>query len=238
MGINMPNMGTPARKSLKRTPAASKAKSAPAGTSLADALFTATQQRVLAFLFGQPDRSYFATELIGLARVGSGAVQRELKRLVDSGLVTVSRVGTQKHFQANRASPVFDELRSLINKTVALNEPLRSALKPFGEQIEFAAIFGSVAKHTDTAASDIDLLVVSDEITLEQLYSALMIVEDNLSRKINPTLYTSEEFERRRKTGRGFLTRILKSEHVVLIGDEIEREGTRQSGSRRAAQGR
>jgi predicted nucleotidyltransferase len=182
-------------------------------------LFTATQQRVLALLFGQPDRSYFATELIGLARVGSGAVQRELKRLADSGLVTVNRVGTQKHYQANHASPVFDELRRLVNKTVALHAPIRNALKPFKDQISFAAIYGSVAKHTDTAASDIDLLVVSDEMTLEQLYTALVVVEEDLSRKINPTLYTSEEFERRKKKG-GFLARVLEGEHVILIGDE------------------
>jgi predicted nucleotidyltransferase len=220
MGINMPNMGIPAGKSRKRAAANQKVKAVSEGTSLADALFTATQQRVLALLFGQPDRSYFATELIGLARAGSGAVQRELKRLVESGLVTVSRVGTQKHYQANHASPVFDELRSLVNKTVALHEPIRNVLKPFKERIAFAAIYGSVAKHTDTAASDIDLLIVSDEMTLEQLYTALVIAEEDLSRKINPTLYTSEEFARRKKMGSGFLTRVLVGELVVLIGNE------------------
>jgi predicted nucleotidyltransferase len=220
MGFNMPNMGISARKPRKRVAARQKADAMPEGTSLADALFTATQQRVLALLFGQSERSYFATELIGLARVGSGAVQRELKKLVESGLVTVTRVGTQKHYQANHASPVFDELRSLVNKTVALHEPIRNALKPFKGRITFAAIYGSVAKHQDTAASDIDLLVVSDEMTLEQLYTALVIAEEDLFRKINPTLYTVEEFKRRKKTGSGFLARVLEGKHVVLIGDE------------------
>ena len=220
MGINMPNMGISAKKSRKRAAAGPNAKPVPEGTSLADALFTVTQQRVLALLFGQPERSYFATELIGLARVGSGAVQRELKRLVESGLVTVTRVGTQKHYQANHASPVFDELRNLVNKTVALHEPIRDALSPFKDRIMFAAIYGSVAKHKDTPSSDIDLLVVSDDLTLEQLYSALVPAEKELARKINPTLYTSEEFERRKKTGSGFLSRVLAGEHVVLVGKE------------------
>jgi predicted nucleotidyltransferase len=220
MGINMPNMGISAKKSRKRAAAGPNAKPVPEGTSLADALFTVTQQRVLALLFGQPERSYFATELIGLARVGSGAVQRELKRLVESGLVTVTRVGTQKHYQANHASPVFDELRNLVNKTVALHEPIRDALSPFKDRIMFAAIYGSVAKHKDTASSDIDLLVASDDLTLEQLYSALVPAEKELARKINPTLYTSEEFERRKKTGSGFLSRVLAGEHVVLVGKE------------------
>jgi predicted nucleotidyltransferase len=220
MGINMPNMGIPAGKSRKRAAANQKVKAVSEGTSLADALFTATQQRVLALLFGQPDRSYFATELIGLARAGSGAVQRELKRLVESGLVTVSRVGTQKHYQANPASPVFDEIRSLINKTVALHEPIRGLLTPFKDRIMLAALYGSVAKHKDTAASDIDLLVVSDELTLEQLYTALAPAEDELARKINPSLYTSKEFEQRKKTGSGFLSRVLAGEHIVLMGEE------------------
>ena len=92
MGINMPNMGTKIKPRVSKTQKR---------TSLADALFSTIQQRVLAYLFGQPERSFFATELIRLAGGGSGAVQRELARLADSGLVTVTRVGTQKHYQAN-----------------------------------------------------------------------------------------------------------------------------------------
>ena len=94
---------------------------------LADALFTSTQQRVLALLFGQPDRSYYATQLIGLAGAGSGAVQRELARLVASGLVTVRPIGNQKHYQANAASPLFHELCGIARKTLSLAEPLREA---------------------------------------------------------------------------------------------------------------
>ncbi|MBX9811154.1 MAG: hypothetical protein K2Y16_06015 [Burkholderiales bacterium] len=85
---------------------------------MAGALFTATQQRVLGLLFGQPERSFFATELIALARAGSGAVQRELQRLAESGFVTVTRIGNQKHYQANRAAPIFEELRGMVLKTL------------------------------------------------------------------------------------------------------------------------
>ncbi len=84
--------------------------------SLADALFTATQQRVLALLFGEPGRSFYTSELIDRIGAGSGAVQRELKRLAGSGLVTVKRIGNQKHYQANPDSPVFEELCGLVRK--------------------------------------------------------------------------------------------------------------------------
>ena len=188
----------------------------------ADVLFTNTQQRVLALLFGQPSRSFFASELIQLAGSGSGAVQRELKRLGDSGLVTVTRIGKQKHYQANPTSPVFEELRGLVIKTVAMADPLRYALEPLAEQIRLALVYGSVAKGTDTAASDIDLLVVADDLTLEDLYVALAPVEPTLGRKINPTLYTPHEFADRKSSGNAVLTRVLAGEHLILIGNVDE----------------
>jgi len=217
MGNNMPVMG---RKASTLPAGGKTVRRSDAPTSLADALFTTTQQRVLALLFGQPARSFFASELIRLTGSGSGAVQRELKRLVSSGLVTVKHIGRQKHFQANPDCPVFDELCAMVRKTVAMAEPIRQALAPLAERIALALIYGSVAKGKDTASSDIDLLIVADGLTLEALFEALAPVEANLARKINPTLYTLAEFEERRAAGNPFLTRILASEYVVLIGDE------------------
>lgn len=225
MGIRLPNMGMPSKQPGTRAARRPAVAAEPRGTSLADALFTSTQQRVLALLFGQPERSFFATELIGLARAGSGAVQREIRRLVESGLVTVVRVGNQKHYQANHASPVFNELRDLVRKTIGLQEPIREVLKPLEDRIVFAALYGSVAKHRDTAASDIDLLIVSDDLTLEQLYAALTPAEDKLARRINPTLYTPREFDRRKRAANAFLKRVLAGEHVVLIGKNGAADG-------------
>jgi predicted nucleotidyltransferase len=188
------------------------------GSALADALFTSTQQRVLALLFGQPNRSFFVTELMSLADSGRGAVQRELGRLAQSGLVTVTKLGNQKHYQANRDSPLFQELCSIIKKTVGLQEPVRAALEPLANKISLALIYGSTAKRSDTATSDIDLLLVSDELTLEDIYAALAPVEKLLDRSVNPTLYTSKEFEHRRKTRNSFVTRVLESPYIVLEG--------------------
>ncbi|HUK22874.1 MAG TPA: winged helix-turn-helix domain-containing protein, partial [Gemmatimonadales bacterium] len=101
--------------------------------SLADALFSTVQQRVLGLLFGQPERSFYTGELIQLIGAGSGAVQREIARLEKSGLITMRRSGVQKHYQANPKSPLFQELRSIARKTVALAEPLRAALSPLGK---------------------------------------------------------------------------------------------------------
>ena len=188
------------------------------GSTLADALFTSTQQRVLALLFGQPDREFYVTELIALAGSGRGAVQRELARLAGSGLASVSRVGNRKHYRANPESPLFDEICGVVRKTIGLEEVVRGALEPLANRLVLALLLGSVARGTETAASDVDLLLVSDDLTLEAVYAVLAPVERSLGRRVNPTVYTPAEFEERRRAGAGFLTRILQGPHVVVAG--------------------
>ena len=228
MGTSMPGMGTitasTSRPSRRRAPA-SHADDVP--ISLADALFTTTQQRLLALLFGQPSRSFFATELIELTGSGSGAVQRELKRLKSSGLVDVTLIGRQKHYQANPESPVFEDLRGLVLKTVAVADPIRRALGPLADRISLALIYGSAARGSDTASSDIDLLLVSDRLTLEDVYSALIPAESQLNRSIHPTLYTSQEYADRSATGSSFLANALGGDRLVLIGGVDEPYATR-----------
>ena len=209
MGSNIPRMGR------RKTTARRRRES-----SLADALFSTTQQRVLGLLFGQPERSFYATELIGLADAGSGAVQRELARLEQSGLVTVRRLGTQKHYQANPESPLFNELSSIARKTVGLAEPLREALAPLASRVIAAFVYGSVAKRRDTAASDIDLMVVSDTLTYADIFGALEPLAAKLGRAINPTVYSRRELARRRKEDNAFVTRVLAQPKVWLIGAE------------------
>jgi predicted nucleotidyltransferase len=189
-------------------------------TSLADALFTQVQQRVLGLLFGQPDRSFYTSELIRLVGAGSGAVQREIARLALSGLVTVRRSGVQKHYQANPQSPLYEELCSIVRKTVALAEPLRTALSPFRSQIAAAFIYGSVAKQRDTAASDIDLMVLSDSLTYGEVFGALEPISAQAGRRVNPTLYTPAEWSARLKAGNAFATRVLAQPKMWVIGGE------------------
>ncbi len=189
-------------------------------TSLANALFTTTQQRVLRKLFGNTERTYFKQELIARTGSGSGAVQRELARLVESGLVTVTLIGSQKHYQANRNAPIFEELRGIVTKTVGLIDPLRLALRPLAKRIDRALVYGSVAKGAARAGSDIDLLIVAEGLTLEELFAKLAPAERTLGRSIHPTLYTAEEFARRRKSRNPFLLKVLAGEHIYLIGSE------------------
>lgn len=209
-GIIMPNMGM-----SKREAGARKQQ-----TGLADALFSTVQQRVFGYLFGQPERSFYATELIQLAGGGSGAVQRELARLADSGLVTVTRRGTQKHFQANPESPIFAELCGIAQKTVGLAEPLREALKPLAERITAAFVFGSVAKRSDTASSDIDVLVLADDLDYADVFAALQGAEAKLERTVNPTVYTPVEWRALLRGRNAFAAKVAAQPKVFLFGSE------------------
>jgi predicted nucleotidyltransferase len=187
--------------------------------SLADSLLTKTQQRILRLLFGQPERAFYASEVIRTAGTGSGAAQRELKRLADGGLIETRRVGNQRHFQANPASPIFAELRSIVLKTVSLVEPLRGALERLSA-IRAAFVYGSVAQGTDRSASDIDLMVVGDDLTYGDVYESLRDVEPLLTRRVNPTVYSTAEFEKRVREGNAFLRRVLEQPKLWVIGSE------------------
>jgi len=187
---------------------------------MSEALFSRTQQRVLALVFGQPDRQYGIVELIKLADSGSGAVQRELARLHESGLVTMTQIGATKRYQANRSAPIFEELRSIVEKTAGVPQIIRSALAPLEPKLLLAVLYGSVAKANDTATSDIDVLIVSNDVTLEAVFESLAGAEQRLGRTVSPTLYTSDEYRKRKRTKHPFLTKVMSGKHVVLLGSE------------------
>jgi predicted nucleotidyltransferase len=194
--------------------------------SIADALFPVVRQRVLALFFGNPSRSYFSNEVFALAQSGRGAVQRELASLALAGLVTVSTRGNQKHYAANKDAPVFAELRGLVLKTSGLVDVLRAALAPLASQIDAAFVYGSVSKRQDTAASDVDLMVVSDSLGYADVYPALEEAGGTLARKVNPTIFTHAELARRMKRQSAFATRVLSQEKLWVIGSEKALYGT------------
>jgi predicted nucleotidyltransferase len=210
-GTIMPDMGIYTEQSKQQPP-----------LNMADALYSRTQQSVLGLLFGQPDKSFYTNEIIKKSGGGSGAVQRELSRLVRSGLVTVERIGSQKHYQANPRAPIFTELCAIINKTVGLVDPLKAVLEPFLADIRLAFVYGSVAKGKDSASSDIDLMIISDSLTYADVFPALERVSTELGRAIQPTLYTWAELEKRIKSDNAFVKRVLAQPKIWIKGTERE----------------
>jgi predicted nucleotidyltransferase len=173
---------------------------------------------VLAVLFGNVDRSFYANEIIRLAGTGTGAVQRELESLTGAGLVTVTRVGNQKHFQANARAAVYNALHDLVLKTSGVADVLRAALADIALDVRAAFVYGSVAKNEDRSTSDIDLMVISDRLAYAEVFAALEPATRRLGRTVNPTLYTQAEFARRTKAKNAFVSRLLSQPMVWIIG--------------------
>lgn len=189
---------------------------------VADALFTRTQQRVLGLLYGNPARSFYSNEIVRLSGVGIGTVHRELARLLSSGLVTAGRIGNQKHYQANRAAPVFEELRGLALKTFGVADVLRAALAPLASRIRVAFVHGPVAAREDNAASDVEVMVLSDYLGYGEVIAALAGAERSLGRGVNPSIYGRVEFLRRISEEGGFLARALQGPRIPLIGSDAD----------------
>lgn len=190
-------------------------------TGLADLLFGRTRGAVLALLYGRADQSFYTREIAREIDASVGAVQRELENLSKVGLILRKSVGSQVHYQANRETPIFPEMRALINKTIGVFGVLSSALRPLSKQIIAAFVYGSVAREQETAQSDVDLMVVG-KATLDQVLSRVSTTEKAIGRSINPTVYSVAEFKSKLATENHFLTSVLKGQKVFLLGDEDE----------------
>jgi predicted nucleotidyltransferase len=190
--------------------------------SIATALFSESQSKVFRWLFGQPDRVFHLSELRRLTGLGSASLQRELNRLAEAGLVHSERVGNLRRFQANPQSPVYSDLIALTRKTVGMEPLLREALLPLLPRLKAAWIFGSVAKQTDTSQSDIDIMLIGENLSLGDILEHLTPLEAQLCRRINPTCYSPADFERRRAEPDSFVNRILSQPILPLIGDVNE----------------
>ncbi len=186
--------------------------------NLSTALFGKTKRALLALFFSNPEDSFYLRQIARITAAGQGSVQRELKKLAESGIIERFEQGRQVYFRAKGSCPIFDELKGLILKTAGLVEVLRSALSPVTDKIDLAFVYGSQARGKARAASDIDLLIVGnlDELELHRFISQ---AEGQLNRPVNYTFLTAQEFKKRKKEKGGFLSRILAGEKIFVIGE-------------------
>ena len=192
---------------------------------VAEALFGKTRRNVLSLLFGRPDEQFYMRQIARMTGVSTASVQHELARLTEAELVIRSPDGKQVYYRANTSSPVFSEIRSLMEKTVGAVAVLRSALSELtGEgRIDLAFLYGSFASGTQVSASDVDVMVIGDT-TLSELIPVLRQAQDRLGREINPSVYPRAEFQERLRAGEHFVSRVLERPKIMLIGTEDELE--------------
>lgn len=188
------------------------------GSQVSEALFGRVRGVVLALFLTRPETALYVREVISLAGVGQGAVQRELLRLTEAGILIRERRGRQVFYRANTEAPVYPELRGLIVKTVGLVDVLRAALAPVSERIAVAFVFGSFARGTANGQSDVDVMIIG-EIGFAEAVAALAPAEETLGREVNPSVYPASEFRQRLAAGQHFLTAVLREPRLYLVGD-------------------
>jgi predicted nucleotidyltransferase len=186
-------------------------------TNVGDALFTKAQQKVLTLLFGQPDTSFYLNEVVRYAAMGKGVISRELAKLTAAGLLVVRKQGNQNHYQANAAAAIFSELKQIVLKTFGLVGLLQTGLEPLLPQLERAFIYGSFAKGEDHAGSDVDVMLVGNDLSYSDVMQLLAPIESQMQRTVNPTLYSPSDFAKRLATGQNFLAQIMAQPQIDLL---------------------
>ncbi len=200
-------------------------------TTIGDALFTKTQQRVLGLLYGTPDKSFYTNEIMRWADMGRGTIRRELDRLVSAGILSVTPTGNQNHYQARQDNPVYAELLGIVRKTFGVADVIRQALKPLNSRIGLAFIYGSIAKGTDARKSDIDLMLVGEGLIYGDVMDVLLPLEESLQRPINPTIYRPADFTSKLDQDNSFLVRVMEQPRLMIRGviDDFGKPGKDQT---------
>ncbi|UCH41865.1 MAG: nucleotidyltransferase domain-containing protein [Gammaproteobacteria bacterium] len=191
---------------------------------LGDALFTMTQQRVLGLLYGKPDESFYTKQILRLTGMGVHTIKRELDRMEATGIITMTKIGNQHHYQANPECPIYDELLGIVRKTFGVADVIKIAVEQLDEQIIAAFVYGSIAKAEDTATSDIDLMVIAKDLAYAEVMESLRDAEHSLGRKINPSIYGTHEIKKKLKQKNAFLTRVMEQPKLWIKGGEDDIE--------------
>lgn len=183
------------------------------------ALFPTVRGDVLAATLTHTEKWWYLSELAQFLGTSPSSLQRELKALVDAGILETRREGTRAYFKADTRSPVFPELRGLIDKTAGVVPTLRTILRPFERRIACAFVYGLVARSEERAQSDIDLLVVGD-VGLADLTPALRRAEGRLGGEVNVTSYSTAEFRKKATAKDHFLSEVLRRPKQFVKGDQ------------------
>jgi len=190
------------------------------GSGIGEALFPKIRRKALALFLLNPEKKFYFREAVRLLGDSPGSLHRELKSLTAVGILSVEQIGVQKFYRANPESPVFNELKSIAEKTFGIADVIRGILhSATQDQIKVAWVYGSVASAQDTSSSDVDLMVIGS-LPFRDLVVILKPVEEQLQRPINPTLYTESDFQKKVQDENHFLLNVLNSDKLFVVGDE------------------
>ena len=175
------------------------------------------RRALITFFFTNPDQEYFSRQLERLSGIFVGNLQKELVKMETANLLESRRLGKLKLYKLNTRHPLYPELKSVVAKTVGIEETIRAELSKF-ESIKTSCIYGSFARGEEQAASDIDLLILGN-VEEKPLLRAIKSLEDKLQREINYTLYSPADWKKRKAAKDSFVIEVLKQPIITLLGE-------------------
>ncbi|MFT5133473.1 MAG: putative nucleotidyltransferase [Gammaproteobacteria bacterium] len=187
-------------------------------SQLGDALFTTTQQKVLGLLYSQPERSFYLKEILRLTGMGVATIKRELDRMLAAGILRMTVLGNQHHYQADADCPIYEALLEIVKLTFGVSDVISKALTPLHFKIKWAFIYGSLASGKETSGSDIDLIIIGD-VGFSEVVTALYSTQLTLARDINPRIYNKEEWTHMLNSSDAFIKNVLANPVINVIGD-------------------
>ena len=179
-----------------------------------------TRRKILQLFFSDPNKKYYLRELERILNLPVGNVRRELLGLEKVGIFKREKIGNQIYYSVNRQSPIFEEFKKIVSKTIGVEASLQKALKKI-KDIKVAFIFGSYAKGKEDSLSDIDLMIVGtpDE---DLLVSKIVKLEKQLNREINYHIFSEKDWKKKIKEKDPFLENVLSQPKIFLIGKDAE----------------
>ena len=192
-------------------------------TPIIIALFPGIRGRILAAMLARPEKWWYLSELSAFLKTGPSSLQREISALTEAGILEERRDGRRVYLKPDTQSPVYLELKGLFDKTEGILPVLKQGIEPFGERIQLAFVYGSMARSAEKSESDVDLLVIGT-VGLADLVPALRVAEQTLGRPVNATVFTVEEFGRKAQSHNHFLSTVLGDAKQFVKGSEHELE--------------
>lgn len=176
-----------------------------------------TRKAIFGLYFSHPEKKYYLRELERIIHFPVQNIRRELIALEKKGIFKREEMGSQVYYFLNTDSPIFDELKNIISKTIGMESQLREALLGIGD-IKWAFVFGSFAHGTEDSMSDVDLMIVGN-IDENKLIVKISHLEEKNRREINYHIFSEDEFRRRLIEKETFIKGILDKPTIFLIGN-------------------
>lgn len=177
-----------------------------------------TRKALFRLFFTNPESEYYLRELERILDIPVSMIRKELLRLEEAGIFVSSRKGNLAYFFLNKSYPLFEEMKSMVFKTIGIKGLLKSIFEKI-KGVEVAFIYGSFAKNEENAKSDIDLFVIG-KVNEDKLVTEIGKLEKVLKREINYSLFSKTDFIKKRREKDSFILDLLESPKLFLVGDK------------------